>query len=101
MKVARDRGRLHPEHVEVQRQVGAKRAERGLAVQVAEMGGEERVGPSGDAERALQLRPGRDDRLARCLGKGQRCRHMAARAPQREGRPDDGVLATAVNRTVV
>ncbi len=101
VQVARDRGRLHAEHVEVERQVGAKRAEGGLAVQVAEMGGEERLRPPGHAERALQLRAGRHDRRVRRFGKRQRSRHVPARAPQRKCRPDDGVLAAAVYRPVV
>ena len=70
MQVARDRGRLDAEHVEVEREVGAEGAVGGLGVEVAEVRREERVGAAHDAERALQLRPGRDDRHRR--GDGQR-----------------------------
>ena len=57
MEVARDRGRLDAEHVEVEREVGAERAVGGLGVEVAEVRREERVAAARDAERALQLGP--------------------------------------------
>ena len=58
------RPRADVEHVEVEREVGAERRVGGLAVEIAEVRGEECLGVARDAERALQLGPDRDDRRA-------------------------------------
>ena len=65
------------------------------------MRGEERLGAAGDAERALQLGPRRDDGPSRGDRQRQRPGRVAARASHRERRPDDRVLAAAVDRPVV
>ncbi len=62
---------------------------------------EERLAPARDAERALELRPGGDDRTRRCDRERQCAGHEAARAAHRELGPDDRVLAAAVDRPVV
>ena len=101
MKVARDRRGLDTEHVEVEREVGAERAVGGLAVEIAEVRGEEGLGAAGDAERALQLGPRGDDRRRRRDGERQRPRRVAPRASHRERGADDRVLAAAMDRPVV
>ncbi len=59
MEVAGDRRRLDAEHVEVELEIGTEREIGGLAVEIAEVGREERLAAAGDAERALQLGPRR------------------------------------------
>ena len=101
MKVAGNRGRLDTEHVEVEREIRAERKVGGLTVEIAEVRGEEGLRAAGDAERALQLGPRRDDR--------RRCRHrerqgrwrIAARAANPKCSTDDRVLAAAMDRPVV
>ena len=65
------------------------------------MRGEERVPPAGDAEGALQLGADGKQRSWRGDREAQRRGRVAARAAQREGRPDDAVLAAPVDRAIV
>jgi hypothetical protein len=61
MEVAGDSCGLDAEHVEPQREIVAERGMGILAREVAEVRGQKRLGAAGDAERALQLGPGRDE----------------------------------------
>ncbi len=102
VEVVGDRLRLDPEHREVELDVGEKGAVGELGVEIAEVGREERVGPPGEAEGALELgADGEDWRRGGDRQPGRRPRRVAARAPQREGRAHDRVLAAAVDRAVV
>ena len=65
------------------------------------MRGEERLAAAGDAERALQLGAGGDERDGRGDRERQRLRRVAARAAQDGAAADDRVLAAAVDRPVV
>ena len=70
MQVAGDEPRLDGEHVEQQAQVRREGAQGELGVEVSEMRREERLGPPGDAEGALELRARRDERPRAATGSG-------------------------------
>ena len=88
--------------VEVELEVGAERAVGQLGVEVAEVRREERVAAARDAEGALQLGAGRDDRRgAPRPAAASAAGRVAARAAERERGAHDRVLAAAVDRPVV
>ena len=64
MKVVGDDVELHVQHREVEREIGAERSIGRLGVEVAEMRREEGLAAARDAERALELGTGGDDRTA-------------------------------------
>ena len=70
MEVAGDRGGLDAEHLEVEREVGAEGVEGRLAVEVAEVGGEERLARRGRRRTCSSARPPRP-RSARRAGSGR------------------------------
>ena len=102
MEVVRDHFRLlDREHRQHEREIGAEGAIGRLRVEIAEMGREERLVATGDAEGRLQLGAHRDDRPGRGQRERDRRRCVAARAPDGKPGPDDRVLATAADRSIV
>ena len=101
MEVVGDHLGLDAEHLEVELEVVAKGAVGGLGVEVAEVGREEGARPRRDAEGALQLGAGGDERARAETGAAA----PAGTKPRerRIGKPraDDRVLAAAVDRAVV
>ena len=101
VEVVRDHLRRHVEHGEIQVEIGLEGVVRDLGVEVAEVGGEERLRATRDAERALELGAGRNQRARRRQGQRYGPGSEAAGAADRERDRDDGVLAAAVDRPVV
>ncbi len=101
MEIVRDHLRLGAEHREVQVDIGEERSVGQLRVEIAEVRGQERLLSSGDAEGALQLRSGGDDRAGCSDRQREGAGHVATRSADRVGGSHEGVLAAAVDRPVV
>jgi hypothetical protein len=101
VEVVCDDFRLDTEHSEVELEIGAEGAVCGLGVEIAKVGREERLLAARDAERALQLGAGRDQRAFHRKRKPKRLRGVAPRAA--EGKPGarDRILTAPVDRPVV